>query len=325
MSEATQKAEEFEGLPSPQEVQVPQPDKDLEIDVIDDRPEEDQKPRRVAIDNVDEEIEGIGDRTKKRIDKLKYNYHEERREKEQANRTRDEAVHFARNIQAENENLKNTVARSEGALLNSLKTRSDTEINAAKAEYKSAYESGDTDKLLTAQEKLQSAYADKNYVENYVPSAPQANLQQAIPQQAIQQQAIQQQAPVNGQQQQLDPKAVEYIRNNNWFEQEGNEDMTALAYGMHSKLVRQGVDPIRDADKYYNEIDNAIRTRFPERFETNTATSRRPSTVVAPANRTGQKQRRVQLTKTQVDLARRLGLTPEQYATQYAKELQRNG
>ena len=318
MSEATQKAEEFEGLPSPQEVQVPQPDKDLEIDVIDDRPEEDQKPRRVAVNgDVDEEIEGIGDRTKKRIDKLKYDYHEERREKEQAHRTRDEAVQFARNIQAENENLKNTVARSEGALLNSLKTRSDTEIEAAKAEYKSAYESGDTDKLLTAQEKLQSAYADKNYVENYVPTAPQANLQQAIPQQNIQQQP-----PVNGQQQQLDPKAVEYIRNNNWFEQEGNEDMTALAYGMHSKLVRQGVDPIRDADKYYNEIDNAIRTRFPERFEANTATSRRPSTVVAPANRTGQKQRRVQLTKTQVDLARRLGLTPEQYATQYAKELQ---
>ena len=318
MSEATQKAEEFEGLPSPQEVQVPQLDKDLEIDVIDDRPEEDQKPRRVAVNgDVDEEIEGIGDRTKKRIDKLKYDYHEERREKEQAHRTRDEAVQFARNIQAENENLKNTVARSEGALLNSLKTRSDTEINAAKAEYKSAYESGDTDKLLTAQEKLQSAYADKNYVENYVPTAPQANLQQAIPQQNIQQQP-----PVNGQQQQLDPKAVEYIRNNNWFEQEGNEDMTALAYGMHSKLVRQGVDPIRDADKYYNEIDNAIRTRFPERFEANTATSRRPSTVVAPANRTGQKQRRVQLTKTQVDLARRLGLTPEQYATQYAKELQ---
>jgi len=262
MSEATQKAEEFEGLPSPQEVQVPQPDKDLEIDVIDDRPEEDQKPRRVAIDSdVDEEIEGIGDRTKKRIDKLKYDYHEERREKEQANRTRDEAIYFAKNIQAENENLKNTVARSEGALLNSLKTRSDTEIEAAKAEYKSAYESGDTDKLLTAQEKLQSAYADKNYVENYVPTAPQANLQQAIPQQNVQQQP-----PVNGQQQQLDPKAVEYIRNNNWFEQEGNEDMTALAYGMHSKLVRQGVDPIRDADKYYNEIDNAIRTRFPERF-----------------------------------------------------------
>ena len=320
MSEATQKAEEFEGLPSPQEVQVPEPDKDLEIDIVDDRPEEDQKPRRVAVDSdVDEEIEGIGDRTKKRIDKLKYDYHEERREKEQANRTRDEAIYFAKNIQMQNEALKNTVARSEGALLNSLKTRSTTEIEKAKSDYKQAYESGDTDKLLAAQEQMQAAYADKNYVENYVPSAPQGNLQQAVPQQAVPQQPT-----VNGQQQQLDPKAVEYIRSNTWFEQEGNEDMTALAYGMHSKLVRQGVDPVRDADKYYNEIDNAIRTRFPERFETTTATSRRPSTVVAPANRTGQKQRRVQLTKTQVDLARRLGLTPEQYATQYAKEL-RNG
>ena len=114
---------------------------------------------------------------------------------------------------------------------------------------------------MSAQEKLQSAYADKNYVENYVPAAPQANLQQAIPQQAIPQQP-----PVNGQQQPLDSKAVEYIRSNDWFEQEGNEDMTALAYGMHAKLVRQGVDPIRDADKYYNEIDNGLVGNYQFRF-----------------------------------------------------------
>ena len=175
---------------------------------------------------------------------------------------------------------------------------------------------------MDAQERLSAAYADKNYVENYTPTmpvSPQVNGIEQNNQQPVAQQNFAQQQ----QQVQIDPAAADYIRNNPWFESPGNEDMTALAYGMHAKLVREGVDPIRDSDIYYSRVDEAVKNRFPERFEgTNTASSQRPSTVVAPANRTGQKQRRVQLTKTQVDLARRLGLTPEQYASQYAKELQ---
>ena len=329
MSETAQNVEDFE-TPKAQQIESPEPDKDLEIEVIDDRPQEDQKVSRVSDDDeVDNEIEGIGNRTKKRIDKLKYDYHEERRSKEQASRTRDEAIQYAQALQQENEKLKNTVSRSEGALINSLKTRSTTAIDAAKAEYRTAYDAGDTDKLLEAQEKLNSAFADKNYVENYVPQAttqPQNNQQQQLSQQQFAQQQQQQFAQQQTQtDQSYDPKAIEYIRNNEWFEKEGNEDMTALAYGMHAKLIRKGIDPIRDADQYYDEIDTAVRNRFPEKFETNTATSQRPSTVVAPANRSGTKQRRVQLTRTQVDLARRLGLTPEQYATQFSKELNKNG
>ena len=272
MEEAQAMTEDLELAPST-EVQVPIPD--IEVDVIDDRPEEDQKPPRQASDSdVDEEIEGIGERTKKRIDRLKYDFHEEKRRADAAQKVRDESINVARQLQEENQRLKTTVAQSEGALINSLKTKTTTEIDSAKSEYKNAYESGDTDKLLQAQEKLSAAYADKSYVENYQPTM-QAPAQPAPQQQYSQPQYAQ---PAPQQQVQIDPSAAEYIRSNPWFERAG------------------------------------------ERFEDNTASSQRPSTVVAPANRASTKQRIVQLTKTQVTLAKKLGLTPEQYASQYAKE-----
>ena len=310
--------EEFTGGNS---IEVPIPD--VEVDVIDDRPQEDQKPPKAVSDNdVDQEIEGINDRTKKRINKLKYDYHEERRAKEQATRVRDESVHLTRQLAEENNRLKSTVAKSESALVSSLKTRTNSEIDSAKLEYKTAYESGDTDKLLNAQEKLSAALADKSYVDNYVPQMPNNNVDtQQTYQQPVQQQPTQPVYQQPAPEQAIDPAAAEYIRSNPWFERAGEEDMTALAYGMHAKLVREGVDPVRDSATYYDRVDEAMRNRFPERFESNTATTQRPSTVVAPANRASTKQRRVQLTKSQVDLARRLGLTPEQYASEYAREL----
>tara|TARA_R100000700_G_C3176189_1_gene151120 strand:- start:1421 stop:2374 length:954 start_codon:yes stop_codon:yes gene_type:complete len=315
MIEEAQALEEDLELPPTTEVQVPIPD--VEIEVVDDRPVEDQRPpkQEVADDDIDEEIEGIGERTKKRIDKLKFDYHEERRKAEAAQRVRDEAAQVAKQLHDENQRLKATVSKSEEALLNSLKTKTSTEIEAAKETYKQAYEAGDTNRLLEAQEKLSAAYADKSYVDNYQPQALQ-------PQQPQQQQYAQPQYAQSMQQQQpsIDPAAAEYIRQNPWFERAGDEDMTALAYGMHAKLVREGVDPVRDSDTYYARVDEAIKQRFPERFEDNTASSQRPSTVVAPANRASSKQRTVQLTKTQVTLAKKLGLTPEQYAAQYAKE-----
>ena len=148
MNELAEKVDDFEDLAKSNTIEVPNPEKELQIDIVDDRPEEDQKPSRASSDDVDEEIEGIGDRTKTRIDKLKYDYHEERRSKEQANRTRDEAVQFARTLQEENQALKGTVARSEEALVNSLKTRSTSEIEKAKSDYRQAYEAGDTDNYL---------------------------------------------------------------------------------------------------------------------------------------------------------------------------------
>ena len=276
MNEEARAIEEDIELAPNTEVQVPIPD--VEIEVVDDRPQEDQRPPRQIDDNdVDEEIEGIGERTKKRIDKLKFDYHEERRKAEAAQKVGNEAATIAKQLHDENQKLKATVAKSEDALLSSLKTKTSTEIESAKTEYKTAYESGDTDKLLQAQEKLSAAYADKSYVENYQPTM-QTPVQPEPQQQYAQPQYAQ---PMPQQQVQIDPAAAEYIRNNPWFERAGDEDMTALAYGMHSKLVREGVDPIRDSDVYYSRVDEAVKQRFPERFEDNTASSQRPSTVVA--------------------------------------------
>jgi len=109
---------------------------------------------------------------------------------------------------------------------------------------------------------------------------------------------------------------------NEWFGKD--EEMTSLAYGIHSSLVSSGIDP--KSDDYYNKIDQRMRQVFPDRFENEMAgeepvASSRTSTVVAPAGRNSNKPRKVQLTSTQVALAKRLGLTPEQYAKQLLKEI----
>jgi hypothetical protein len=98
--------------------------------------------------------------------------------------------------------------------------------------------------------------------------------------------------------------------------------MTGYAFGVHERLVKSGVDP--NSETYYSEIDNAIRSRFPEKFggsdEVRTQT-RQAGSVVAPTARSSSKNpRKIVLTTSQVSLAKRLGLTPQQYAAQLMKE-----
>jgi tRNA A37 threonylcarbamoyladenosine modification protein TsaB len=94
--------------------------------------------------------------------------------------------------------------------------------------------------------------------------------------------------------------------------------MTSLALGLHSKLVKQGVSP--QSDEYYETIDARMRQVFPEQFED--AEPKRKTQVVAPATRSTA-PKKVTLTKTQVQLAKRLGLTPQQYAKQVALDMRK--
>ena len=125
-------------------------------------------------------------------------------------------------------------------------------------------------------------------------------------------------------QQPLDPKTIEWLRDNPWFGPKGDEEMTSFAYGVHENLVtNEGVDP--RSDDYYKRIDDRLRSVFPDKFggengAEEPAASPRTRTVVASANRSSGRPRKVQLTSTQVDLAKRLGITPEQYAKQLLKE-----
>ena len=285
----------------------------FEIEVVDDTPEEDRdKPRRAegAEPNVpdDDEVKSYSEGVQKRIKQLKFEYHEERRAKEEAARLQDEALRYAQQIKQENDRLLKQLQDGESVLVDQAKGRVTAELDKAKAAYKAAYESGDPDALLDAQEKLNLLQNEKVRYESYKPAARP----QAAPQPTYQQQTPQPPRPSE--------RALEWAKRNDWFEKDS--EMTGYAYGLHQKLVTNGVAP--DSEQYYNEIDKAVRRVFPEKFDDgileDSAPQRQAGNVVAPAARSGKKPRKVQLTSTQVALAKRLGLSNEQYAAQLMKE-----
>ena len=306
---------------------------ELQIEVVDDRPAEDRKPPKgkTTTNDVEEEIDGISEKVQKRIDKIKYDYHEERRAKEASEKLRDEAVGYAQKIQEENKRLSALINKGEEALLGQISAKATAELEQGKAEFKEAYEAGDTDKMLAANEKILSAQVDAksaNEKLNYYQQQTEARQQQLQQQNNVAQQPqpVQQHTPP-------DPKAVEWLQKNTWFGNKEHKDMTGYAYGLHETLIQnEGIYPT--SDQYYQEVDKRMRQRFPEFFGeeevpvgneevVETVISKKPSNVVAPATRNnGAMPRKVQLTGTQVALARRLGLTPEQYAKQLAKEVQ---
>ena len=289
-------------------------DDGFEIEVVDDTPEEDRgKPRRAegADPKVpdDDEIQSYSEGVQKRIKQLKFEYHEERRAKEEAARLQEEALKYAQQVQQENQRLLKTLEDGEGVLVNQAKGRVAAELDKAKAAYKAAYETGDPDALIEAQEKLTMLQNEKIRYENY---KPQPRQQQA-PQPQYQQPTPQPNRPSD--------RALQWAQRNDWFEKDS--EMTGYAYGLHEKLVKSGVAP--DTEEYYNQIDNAVRRVFPDRFDDvsfeETAPQRQTGNVVAPAARSGKKPRKVQLTSTQVSLAKRLGLSNEQYAAQLMKDM----
>ena len=289
---------------------------DLEVNVVDDTPPEDQRPPRADGTEEDDDLdEGqFGQRIRKRIDKLRYEWNEERRAKEGALRENQEAVNYAQAVQGENQTLKQQLADQRKLLYDQVSAKTDAEIDGAKRRYKEAYEAGDADAITDAQSELSRLNAERaQYV--YAPAQP-------MPQQApVQQQPQQpQQQPVPP----PDPLAVDWLKKNTWFQAPGYEEMTGYAIGLHEKLVKQGMDP-RGNPKYYEGIDAAMHKQFTEHFgkaaDAGDAPTSRRTPVVAPARRGGKAPRRVELNQSQVNLARKLGLTPEQYAQQLVKEM----
>jgi predicted RNA-binding protein with TRAM domain len=307
-------------------------DADVEVQVVDDRPSEDQvAPRddsRPALDEDAQEIENLGGRAGKRIQQLKYEFHEERRNKEAAVRMQEEAIRYAQQVDAQNRDLRNVLERGEKVLLSEIHSRTDSQLAAAKENYKKAYESGDSDEIVEAQEQLNRTVIEAQQASQYTPVVEEQN-RQAMQQQAYMQQMAArraqmqqaQQAQLAQQQAQSDPKLQDWMGKNKWFGQDSEK--TQFAMGVHEKLVREeGLDP--RSEEYYSRIDNRMREVFPETFSDqgtgDPAVGQGMTTVVAPAKRGSAPARKVQLTSTQVALAKRLGITPEQYAKQLTKE-----
>ena len=285
-------------------------EKELDIEVVDDTPKADRNRKASAPPEevTDEELEDYSEKVRKRIQHFSKGYHDERRAKEQAHRERQELENFAKTLVDENNKLKGSVEKNQTALLEQAKKNSAIEILAAKRSYKRAYEAGDSDKLLDAQEKLTNAKIKADKLADFKAEPLQeSEVPVQIPQQH---QTV------------VDTKASNWASENSWF---GDDDeMTAYAMGVHSKLVKQGVDTT--SDDYYETINSRMRNTFPEEFgeneEPEAKTTKRQSNVVAPATRSTA-PKKVRLTQTQVAIAKKLGVPLELYAQKVAEEMRK--
>jgi hypothetical protein len=297
----------------------PKAKKDVEIEVVDDTPPKDRgrKPSEPPPDVTDEELGEYSDKVRKRIQHFSKGYHDERRRAEAALREKEEALRITQQLLEENQRLKTESSSSQTALVEQAKARVAMELDQAKRQYKEAYESGDADKVVEAQEALTAAKLKAERLAGWKPT-PLQNKETEVKQQ-----------PSTAPAPQVDPKALAWRDQNPWFG--SDEEMTSLALGLHQKLVRAGVDP--QSNDYYERINTRMREVFPDRFddveeveeEKPAPKPRQQSTVVAPVTRSTA-PKKIVLTQRQVALARRLGLTPEQYGRQFAKEMrEQNG
>lgn len=293
-------------------------DDDFEVEIVDDTPEEDRgrEPAEPVNDDADgdddDEAAQYSERVQARIKKLKWQYHEERRQREKALREHQAAIEYAKKVASENEKLKKSLDRTNTAAYDAYSSRTEAELAQARSEYKKAYEEGDTDKLIASQEKISRLAARKEALEGRKPK-PREEAQEEPVRQQQQQPARQVQQP--------DPKTMKWLSRNPWFHTEGYEDMTATAYGLHEKAIaREGLSP--DSDEYFSYIDRNMQQRYPEYFQGDAkkASSRKPAPKVAGAQRGGPKPRSFTLTASQASIAKRLGLTPKQYAEQLMKD-----
>lgn len=279
---------------------------DLDIEIVDDTPKADQgrQASEPPEEVTDDELEGYSSKVKKRINKIQKGYHDERRAKEAATREREEAIRVAQQLAEENKALKGDVNKNRAALLEQAKKQSAIEVLQAKAAYKKAYDEGDSEKVMEAQEKLTNASMKAEKVKNFKVEP----LQEDQPSVTI---------PDNSTQAPVDQRAEEWASRNPWFQQD--PEMTSLAMGVHEKLLSEGVNPT--SDTYYERIDSRMREIFPDEFEdAPKKEAKKRANVVAPATRSTA-PKKVTLTQTQVRLAKRLGLTNEQYARQLVEDM----
>jgi hypothetical protein len=294
-------------------------DGDVEVEVVDDTPIQDRGRKaldREVEDPTDDEIENYSDKVKGRIKELTHARHDERRAKEATMREKQELERLAQQLINENKQLKQYVSTGSEQYGNMAKSAAEAELEKARRQYKDAQEAFDTDAIIAAQEALTDAKWRLEQAKNFRPPPLQAE------EYAVQ---TRQSAP---EQAQPDEKTLRWQAKNQWFGSNGFEEVTSYALGLHQKLVNNGVDP--RSDDYFEHIDARVKSKFPEVFggtedkPRSGDSPRRPAAVAAPATRSSG-AKKVQLTQTQVALAKKFGLTPQQYAAQVAKLESQNG
>ena len=292
---------------------------ELEYEIEDDTPPEDRgkepMPKEIVEELDNDELEEYSDNVKLRLKQMKKVYHDERREKEAALREQQEAIAYAKRILEENNALKSRLSHGEQAFVATAKSAAELELQAAKKAYKDAYDIGDSDALIEAQEKLNNAQYKLQRVSEYVPSRqePETDVQ-----------------PVANPAPRPDQRAIAWQERNQWFGKD--EEMTSLALGLHQKLVSQYGTAYPSTDEYWKKVDETMRRRFPEHFADQEEAPaqepkpqrEKPAPVVAPATRsTGSKK--ITVKQSAVAMAKKLGVPLERYVQEMQKLEGRNG
>ena len=297
---------------------------DVEIDTNIDTDREEGKNqndnKRSDVEPSDEELSDYGQRVQRRMKKFSESYHEEKRAREAAEQERLTAEEFAKAVYEENKRLKAQLKTGSEAYIETSKSAAEIELEAAKRSLKEAFEAGDSDKLVAAQEAVSKATLKIDRASTMRPIEVEDNFR--VPER---------QQPAS---QTVTPRTQRWVSDNSdWFGKD--DEMTALAMGLDKKLQREYGANYIGSEEYFRTIDGAMRKRFPEYFDTQsdeddrtsqnrsapaddeTPRRARSASPVAPASR-GTPPSRIKLKDSQIALARKLGLTTEQYAKQVA-------
>lgn len=312
--------DEVEAKGKPEEdidVSVEEDGDNVKVEIEDDTPPEDRHVSPLS-DEVKEELEKVDEskdyshNVKVKFKQYKKAWHDERRAKEAAYREQQEALQIAQNILEENKRLKEVLQNGEKELISSYQSSAEIELEQAKRNFKDAYDSGEADKLLEAQQEMIKAQLKLDKAKNFKPTVQTGENQVQTAQKP----------PA---QQQMDPKVAAWVSKNEWFVDPNKRGMRRYAEGVHEELAERYGKAFIGTDEYFNSIDKEVRKRFPEEFASSRSNDEdeppqrtKPSTVVAPAKRSTA-PKKVVLTKTQVGLAKKFGLTPEQYARELMK------
>lgn len=313
---ATQPDDDFEFEFETDEAPASEADSKPDIEIEDDTPEQDRGREPMPKEIVDEleadELEEYSEKVKLRLKQMKKVWHDERREKERALREQQEALTAAQRLLEENKKLKSNLTQGETYLLDSYKAQAEYELKEAERAYRDAYEAADTDRVVEAQKKLTEASFKMQQLNNYRPPLQEPETEVQLPQEQVQ-------IP------QPDRKAMAWQERNSWYGSDA--EMTASALGLHQKLIDQRGQQFAGTDEYWATIDKTMRRRFPEYFGEDevangdskpVARETKSATVVAPASRS-RSPKKIRLTTSQLSIAKKLGLTPEQYAREVAK------
>lgn len=307
----------------------PDDDNKVEIETLEDgestaQPSDDKSQVKPSDDEHGDEVEEYSERVQKRINKLTWQAKEAERKLQTVAAERDEAFKATQSLYGQNQQYQHVIQQGEGHLIARMKQAADAAVQNAENKYRKAYEDGDTDAVIAAQKEMIAAQGQANeamHAENdyrfrqgqqrQFPQQPQP-----VPQ-PQQQQQQQQGAP------ELQPEVKEWADKNPWFMSNEHRDMTAIALSEHERIIRdEGITP--NTSQYYEKIDAKMRELFPKYFDSGSETSGAANveTVVAPAQRSAAtgKPRKVKLTPSALALAKRLGLSPEQYANQVLKD-----